>query len=119
MQSWKDLMLELASLLLINLSKIEQCADVIIGKEDKEGYCLNILFGFLKTPKIGSYIANIASNVTSFESGRKLFAKSCIPLDLKEFIFSSEREKRLGVVKTIRNTLFEWENEQFIAKLLD
>ena len=84
--------------------------EVIVGKEEKEGYCLFILFGFLRKPKIGAYVANVCSNVTAFEAGRGFFARGCVPVRIQEFIFSGERDKRMGVIKAIRNTLFEWEN---------
>jgi hypothetical protein len=37
---------------------------------------------------MGAHVTNIFSNITSFDNGRKLFAKNCIPNKLKQHLFS-------------------------------
>ena len=83
--------MHLTLMLLMNLSKIEVCADVIIGKDDKAGYFVELLFKHLLDPVLGPPVAGIYSNITSFENGRKLFAKGCLPNKLKEYLFTNER----------------------------
>ena len=73
LKEWKDdLREELALLVMLNISKFDLVIEELIGKEEKRGFLLEVLYGFLEIKENRRWVVtNIFVNVSSIESGRK------------------------------------------------
>lgn len=95
---------------------------VIVGEGEKNGYFVELLLGLLEAGPYDKmyHIANILANVTSFKEGREFFVadKGYLVVRLEKLLFCDIREMRIAIMKSIRNCLFEFENEPFADGLL-
>ena len=79
MKEWKVLELELALLLLLNLSKDEEVVFRLIGEEEKRGYLMEILFSLLeKEEKVRWIIVGIFVDVSAIDRGRRFLVEDGI-----------------------------------------
>jgi hypothetical protein len=114
LKEWAGLELELALLLLLNISKEEEVLARVIGEGEKRGYVVEILYAHLEnTAAVRWIICGIFVNLASLERGRKFMVEDKVYRRFVPFLVSFEEKLREATLKVLRNCAFEWEDDAF------
>jgi len=122
----QKLMVELALLLLSNLTQSREGVMKFLHLETKEHLGVHFIFLFDKfvNPKLSEifkFAGNVFSNITAIKEARDLLIlpEYKVISNLMTIVDTSIKEIRLGALRSIRNLAFEYENGSFLDQILD
>lgn len=122
----QKVIVECGILLMMNLTQCAKGKNSFLGLDNKDhlGYSLVLLTDYFvngQTTSYFSYYPNVLANVSSTIPCRQEIIKKDYQIfeKLVPFMLDARQIARVGVCKLFRNCLFEYENYQFLYRVID